>query len=666
MSRSGCALVTGIRGGDMVEINTIPENILREIKQLFDEAIQGKNINDFASVKKLMQDTAKRFKDAEVIARLEAINGLEASGKNSFGEALSHYQKARNWAEKTEDKQLLALVLNEISGAYDSLCNFEEALEFAKAALKLRPEDAKYLNSVGTSYSRVGEKEKAKEYYEKSLAILEADPAQQERFEIAGAYLNIGSMHYQDKEFDLAMPYYEKALPLAQQKGNKLLEAHILFGIAMAHHDLNEIEKGLSNLEKAYELANQLDQNIIKMKITYRLSVFYREMEKYEKAIECLDRYIELMSDTFNQETTEKIAELQSKLEEERRMKEQSEKELQQEKKETELRLRHMRSAYAEVVGIGRVGVFSDKMSNILKMADFFHSDRDVPILIEGETGTGKEIIARIIHYGKDGFTGPFIVINCAAISPALFESELFGYDEGAFTGARQQGKLGKFELAQSGTIFLDEIGELPMDMQPKLLRALQQKEIYRVGGDKAIKLDVRIICATNRDLKQEMEVGKFRSDLYYRLNTGRMNIPPLRDRREEIGPLAQMFLLDFALAKRRNFKYIDEEALKLMEKYDWPGNVRELQNAIERVVLLYDGEEINQQHLNFLANGAATLEMEANSDLFTLELPEDSFSMEELQRQFFRFVLDKFEGNKSQAAHYLKISRSSFYRKKI
>ena len=144
------------------------------------------------------------------------------------------------------------------------------------------------------------------------------------------------------------------------------------------------------------------------------------------------------------------------------------------------------------------------------------------------------------------------------------------------------------------------------------------------------------------------------------------MNIPPLRDRREEIGPLAQMFLLDFALAKRRNFKYIDEEALKLMEKYDWPGNVRELQNAIERVVLLYDGEEINQQHLNFLANGAATLEMEANSDLFTLELPEDSFSMEELQRQFFRFVLDKFEGNKSQAAHYLKISRSSFYRKKI
>jgi len=328
----------------------------------------------------------------------------------------------------------------------------------------------------------------------------------------------------------------------------------------------------------------------------------------------------------------------------------------------TEYRLRRLESAYAEVVGLSTVGIFSDKMRAVVKVARQLHEDRSVPVLIEGETGTGKEILARLVHYGEGDVTTPFISLNCSAITPSLFESELFGYEPGAFTGAKKSGSIGKLELAQGGTLFLDEIGDLPLEMQPKLLRALQEKEIYRIGGLRKVKLDVRIICATNRELDKLVEKGAFRRDLFYRLNKGRIYLPPLRERKEAIAPLAQMFLERFAGQKKRLFRTIDLEAINILQNHSWPGNIRELENAIERAVLLYDELELRADHLSFLLSGEKNIliPQRAVLELGSIALPDKELSLKAVEAEIVQKALVEFKGNKTRTAAYLGISRGA------
>jgi two-component system response regulator AtoC len=327
---------------------------------------------------------------------------------------------------------------------------------------------------------------------------------------------------------------------------------------------------------------------------------------------------------------------------------------------ETKLKLKYMHSIYSEMVGIGKILAFSDAMRTAVELAEKLHQDRTVPVLIEGETGTGKEIIARLIHYGKEEVTAPFITINCSAITPSLFESELFGYVEGAFTDARKKGMIGKFELAHGGTLFLDEIGDLPLDMQPKLLRALQEHEIYRIGGMKRIPLDVRVICATNRDLKKLVQENAFRKDLYYRLNVARIYIPPLKERREAILPLAQMFLDNYTNDKNKDFKTFSKEAKKILEHHDWKGNVRELQNTIERVALLYNGIEVKPEHLRFLTSDEALDPFASSLRPGHIVLPPNKLDLKALEKEIVRKTLKMFKGNKSRSAEYLGLSRSA------
>jgi transcriptional regulator with PAS, ATPase and Fis domain len=318
------------------------------------------------------------------------------------------------------------------------------------------------------------------------------------------------------------------------------------------------------------------------------------------------------------------------------------------------------------VPGCGSVGVFSEAMRAVVELAYRLHEDRTMPALIEGETGTGKEVVARLIHHGRGESDAPFICINCPAIAPTLFESELFGYEAGSFTGAKKSGAVGKLELAQGGTLFLDEIGDLPLDMQPKLLRVLQERERYRVGGGQRVALDVRIIAATNAELQKAVDAGRFRRDLFYRLNPGHVRIPPLRERPAEIIHLAQLILARLAEEKRRAFRYITPEARAHLESYLWPGNVRELENAIERVTLLYNEESVRAEHLNFLAKGPSeplSVDMAPLSpDNFVL--PEDGLDIDALNEAILRRVLAKFKGNKSEAARYLKLTRGSFRRR--
>ena len=279
----------------------------------------------------------------------------------------------------------------------------------------------------------------------------------------------------------------------------------------------------------------------------------------------------------------------------------------------------------------------------------------DAAVLIEGETGSGKELIARGLHDASSRSFRPFIVVNCGAISPELIESELFGHERGAFTGATAQ-RRGAFELAHNGTIFMDEIGELPYTLQPKLLRALEQKEIKRVGGNEILLADTRILAATNRNLKEEVARKTFREDLYFRIGAIGVLAPPLRERQEDIALLAGHFLAILNAGAARGMKTLSPDALDALVSYDWPGNVRELRNAIQRAVVMGDGEELRAADFSFLrAPSHVCAEQEASQGLTRWEQAERTNILAELSRQ---------GGNKTRTARVLGIAKSTLFEK--
>ncbi|HVZ85877.1 MAG TPA: sigma-54 dependent transcriptional regulator [Polyangia bacterium] len=292
-------------------------------------------------------------------------------------------------------------------------------------------------------------------------------------------------------------------------------------------------------------------------------------------------------------------------------------------------------------------------------------------VLISGESGTGKELIARALHENSSRHAGPFIKINCAAIPKTLMESELFGYEKGAFTGA-VGAKPGRFELAHGGTLFLDEIGEIPIEMQVKLLRVLQESEFERVGGIKTIKVDVRLVTATNRDLVAEVAAGAFREDLFYRLNVVPVHIPPLRERREDIPLLAEHFIAKFNDRLKKEITAVTREAIERLVAYQWPGNIRELENLMERTMLFCEGPEIRVSDLPPEVAGAsppATAAALASADDAARPAPESlkeavRAETERVERELIQRALDTTGGNVTQAARKLKISRKSLQTK--
>ena len=284
-------------------------------------------------------------------------------------------------------------------------------------------------------------------------------------------------------------------------------------------------------------------------------------------------------------------------------------------------------------------------------------ADSPTNVLITGESGTGKELVAKAIHYNSDRRDAPFVPVNCAAIPEQLLESELFGHMRGSFTDAKVD-KRGLFEEAQKGTLFLDEISELPLMLQAKLLRAIQEREIRRVGATKSIPVDVRIIAATNLNLVDEVKHKRFREDFYYRLNVIELRLPPLRERREDIPILVDAFLKKCAAARGRQVKGLSEPALAMLADYAWPGNVRELENVIERAVTLSHGDVIGAEDLPLQVQGA-------RGDRRILdEAAERTLPLHEVEKEYIVKILEKTGGNKYQAAHVLGIDRKTLYRK--
>ncbi|MBA3976168.1 MAG: Fis family transcriptional regulator, partial [Candidatus Solibacter sp.] len=294
----------------------------------------------------------------------------------------------------------------------------------------------------------------------------------------------------------------------------------------------------------------------------------------------------------------------------------------------------------------------NSRMQAILSLVRDVSSLRST-VLIRGASGTGKELIARAIHYSGDRASSPFVAVSCASLAETLLESELFGYEKGAFTGAGNQTK-GKFEAADGGTIFLDEIGDIPPKLQADLLRVLQERRFYRLGGTTEIQVDARVIAATNKDLAEEVREGRFRDDLYYRLNVIEINIPPLAERREDIPHLARHFVARLSSEIGKEVSGIGDDALKVLLDYDWPGNIRELENAVERAIVTTRNRSLSAEDFGFLESA-----MRARANWAVPAIP-----LQDIEKMAVESALGRSRGNIKEAAAALGIDRSTLYEK--
>lgn len=322
-----------------------------------------------------------------------------------------------------------------------------------------------------------------------------------------------------------------------------------------------------------------------------------------------------------------------------------------------------VRRERAELFSFNQIVGQSPAMQSMLNLAAKVAESEVSSVLLQGESGTGKDLVAKAIHYGSRRSERPFVAINCAALPATLIESELFGYEKGAFTDAKSR-KEGLFEQAEGGTLLLDEIGELELSLQAKLLRVLEEGAFRRVGGLKDIPLDVRVIAASNRDLKSESEAGRFRLDLYYRLSIIQIDIPPLRARGDDVLLLAQHYIstMGSRLRLKRKINSLAPEVAAAFRKYSWPGNVRELRNVIERALILEDNDRITMSYLprsltgEPLVQGSVTAGADGGGNRFSL--PPEGISLDEVEMSFVKQAIDRSEGNQTRAAELLGISR--------
>lgn len=293
----------------------------------------------------------------------------------------------------------------------------------------------------------------------------------------------------------------------------------------------------------------------------------------------------------------------------------------------------------------------SPNMENVFKMVEAI-KESSSNVFIVGETGTGKELVANAIHYTSRRHYRPFVAVNCAAVPRELLEAEFFGYEKGAFTGAVSR-RIGKFEEANTGTLFLDEIGELELPLQSKILRAIQEKEIERIGGNKKIKIDIRLIASTNRDLAKEVKLKNFRADLYYRLNVVQIKLPPLRERNRDIPLLVTHFLDKYSQRENKRVSNVSPDVMNVLLNYSWPGNLRELENVIERAVVLARGDSINLRGIP----GEIRKEAKNNNKVKEILKP-----LKEIEIEMIIRAIEVFNGNKSKAANALGITRKALY----
>jgi transcriptional regulator with PAS, ATPase and Fis domain len=589
------------------------------IEKATDEGVAAFEEGEYAKAFQLFKTVAQKHPFSAFAQR---DMGHAAFHLQDFNTALESYEKALkihpNLLDVHFNKGLIHMKRGHVN---DAMHSFLEALNFlhpltsgsyylglfhTKESLSLQC----HMN-LGALYKERGELERALEQYR---SVVEANPRN------VLAMGSLGDCLMALERFEEAIKIYRKALKSLPEGEEKL---NLQNDLGIGYFKKGELEKAIN------EFKSVLKQNPDHVNAIYNLGqVYYHEgltgrmKEDYEEFVKSSKNAASILFALSKSMVSVAAAQKSRPVEE------------------------------SILIGDSQL---MQKIQDLIKRA----ASSDATVLILGENGTGKELVARSIHQQSGRYDGPFVPIACSALSESLLESELFGHEKGSFTGAIGQ-KIGKFEAAQAGTVFLDEIGEISLSTQVKLLRVLQEREFERVGGTETVKIDVRVIAATNRDLKKAIQEGKFREDLFYRLNVIVVDMPALREREGDL-PLLIKYFLDRLKAKRpTRFEGVSEEALGIMRRYRWPGNVRELENITERIVTLNDDIFIKPEHLPDEVTG---LKPSASASVTPHALPKAGV-LESVEKDMILQVLKESQFNKKKAATRLGISRPTLYQK--
>ncbi|MCK4654232.1 MAG: sigma 54-interacting transcriptional regulator [Candidatus Cloacimonetes bacterium] len=587
-----------------------------------------------------------------------------------YEKAIGYYQKTLRKSEENNDKHFLAASLNNIGIIYSELNNHDKAIEYYQKALKLFKENndiksmAAAMNNIGSIYRCLKKFDKSLEYGLKSLKLYKEIGSNKD---IVYSINSIGKLYRDIKNYKKAIEYFQEAIKISEQVGEKDVIAIASNNLGESYLQLENYKKAFLYLKKVLKIAKQVkSKNAIKASYNF-FSDLYASKGDYKKSLEYFKFFITIKDEILNKASNDKIAEIQEKYEIEKK-----EKEIEFLQKENEL---YKKQIYANkklekvhleikkknetIKLISRelensiekdfIGT-SDAIKSVLEFALIAAKHKDTHILVTGENGTGKEIIARIIHYASDRKKEAFLPVNCSAIPETLLESEFFGHRKGAYTGATEN-KKGLFEMANEGTLFLDEIADMPLSLQAKILRAIEEKKIKRIGENDEIQIDVRIISATNRNIKELVDNKDFRIDLYYRINTFEINIPPLSERPEDIEPLMTHFIKFFARKMNKPVPKVSSKLIQKLQNYHFPGNVRELKNLVERAMILSKNDilELTDFPLTF-------------KEVKNQHSNKDNINGEEITAIKHALITADFHQNKT--AEILGISRTSLNRK--
>ena len=566
----------------------------------------------------------------------------------NYEKALDYFLKSFNLRKRGENKLYLANTLNNIGAIYHHLAKFEDSIKVLEQALELHTSInnklgiSNSLNNIGIAYDRMGKYHKALEYHLQNLKLREKSG---EDNKISTTLSNIGNVYKNSGNFDEAKKYYQQSLNRFEKSMLDSDKVILFTNMGSVYLELQQYPEAFTFLDRSLTIAEKINSKDLIKAIYNLLSEYYYRIQDYQNSLKFQRKYSELQEEIHEKNTSKKILELQLNFE------------IEQQEKEKEIaKLKSIGNKYSLITKdleqrierkfIGESRSIKHIIEETLHVAKF----KDTNVIITGESGTGKEIIARIIHHASSRKEYGFFPINCSAVPETLLESEFFGHKKGSFTGAIND-KKGLFELAQRGTLFLDEIADMPLSLQAKLLRVLEEKKVKKIGSEKEIFVEVRIIAATNRNLDELITKEQFRLDLYHRINTFIIEIPPLRERPEDIEPLmkhyTQLYKNKFNMLNLR----IDENLIEHLRRYHFPGNVRELKNLVERAIIICKNNILDESCFPILAT-------EDKSYL------TDNLNIKQNEERLIKAALQKTNNNQTKAAKLLGISRHTLIRK--
>ena len=609
------------------------------------------NLDDYKSALQHYQksyDLSAQLQDTERMSVCQNNIGKVYFCLEDYEKSLEYFLNSFQIREQTDDTKSIANSLNNIGAIYHKINNTDKALEVFSRAMKMHEElnneagIAISLNNMGTIYNKSGKFEKAIEYHQKSLKIRKKIGTKNE---ISFSLNNIGNIYKNTNKYKKALQYYHEALALDEKRSDKPMTLILFINLGNTYLAVKEYDKALFYLKKSLKISEEIGSKENLQAINVHLSDYYFAVGKYKKSLLYYKKFSNLRNELQENKTGKKLLQLQLNFE------------LEQKKKENEIkRLENIGDKYSLISKdleqriernfIGKSRIIKTILKDTLKAAEY----KDTNVIITGESGTGKEIIARIIHHAGERKEFGFFPINCAAIPETLLESEFFGHKKGTFTGAVED-KKGLFELAHQGTLFLDEIADMPLSLQAKLLRAIEEKTIKRIGDEREILVDIRIIAATNQDIEKLLKNNNFRLDFYHRLNTLEINIPPLRERPEDIESLMRHFSKTVSRKLNKTIPEIDTDLFDFLKNYDFPGNVRELKNLVERALIICENNVLNKKCFPLVI-----FNQSANN--------VSDYSIKENEKQLIKTVLKKTNSNISQAAKILGISRHTLTRR--